>query len=282
MKIISGKPVAEHIRAEVTDKLYGVEAMLGRKPKLAILRAGNEAADLSYERSAIKTIEQCGMEAESVSFPREVSDSVFSRSFHMLNEDANVDGILLMRPFPPQINDGFITSCIDYRKDIDGVSPINAASLYMGMDTLTPCTAQAVIEILRYYKINIRGKHAVILGRSKVVGKPLSMLLLNEDATVTICHSQTEDLKKITKKADILISCVGKPRFINSEYIKKGCVVIDVGINIDENGKICGDVDFDDCAEKARAITPVPGGVGAVTSAVLAKNLIKAANKDLL
>ncbi len=282
MKTITGRPVAEYIKAEVMEKLYGVEAMLGRKPKLAILRAGNEAADLSYEKNAVRTIEQCGMEAEVIAFPREVSDSVFSRSFHMLNEDINVDGILLMRPFPPQINDGFITSCIDYRKDIDGVSPINAAGLYMGMETLTPCTAQAVIEILKYYKIPVKGRHAVIIGRSKVVGKPLSMLLLNEDATVTICHSQTEDLKKITKKADILISCAGKPGMINSEYIKKGCVIIDVGINIDENGKLCGDVDFEDCAKKARAITPVPGGVGAVTSAVLAKNLIKAANRDLL
>ena len=144
MKTITGRPVAEYIKAEVMEKLYGVEAMLGRKPKLAILRAGSEAADLSYEKNALRTIEQCGMTAEVVSFPREVSDSVFSRSFHMLNEDINVDGILLMRPFPPQINDGFITSCIDYRKDIDGVSPINAAGLYMGMETLTPCTAQAL------------------------------------------------------------------------------------------------------------------------------------------
>ena len=282
MRELNGRPVAEAIGGEIKEKLPGVEMMLGRKPKLAVIRCGEKPEDLSYERNAIRRIREFGMEAESIVFPEDVNDNIFQRAFGKINEDKRTDGILLMRPLPPQLNEGFIISCMDSEKDVDGISPVNAAGLYLGTDGFAPCTAQAVVELLKYYKISLAGKNVVIIGRSNVVGKPLSMLLLKEDATVTICHSRTAELQKVSRRADILISAIGRPRMINSDYIKRSCVVIDVGINTDRDGKLCGDVDFEDCRLKASAITPVPGGVGAVTTAVLAKHLLLAANRDLL
>lgn len=282
MKELKGKPVADAICKDIRDKSESVSEMLGRKPKLAIIRCGEKPEDISYERNASKRMRELGMEVESFSFPEDISESVFMREFSAVNEDKRTDGILLMRPLPKSINEGFVISCIDSMKDVDGISPVNAAGIYMSADCFAPCTAQAVIELLDHYKIKAAGKHVVIVGRSMVLGKPLSMLLLSRDATVTICHSKTKDLEKLTKKADILITAIGKPRFITSDHIKKGAIVIDVGINTDKNGKLCGDVDFDDISSKASMATPVPGGVGAVTTAVLAKHVLSAANRDLL
>ena len=282
MKEFKGRPVSEAIGKDIREKLSSVETMLGRKPRLAIIRCGEKPSDLTYEKNAARRIREFGMEAESFVFPEDVSDNIFLRSFNALNEDKRTDGILLMRPLPPQLNEGFIISCIDSEKDVDGISPVNAAGLYLGTEGFAPCTAQAVMELLHYYKVELPGKNVVVIGRSNVVGKPLSMLLLKEDATVTICHSRTKDLEKVTKKADILISAIGRARAITSDHIKKGAIVIDVGINTDREGRLCGDVDYEDCKLKAGAITPVPGGVGAVTTAILAKHLFEAANKDLL
>ncbi len=282
MKEFKGRPVSEAIGKDIREKLSSVETMLGRKPRLAIIRCGEKPSDLTYEKNAARRIREFGMEAESFVFPEDVSDNIFLRSFNALNEDKRIDGILLMRPLPPQLNEGFIISCIDSEKDVDGISPVNAAGLYLGTEGFAPCTAQAVMELLHYYKVELPGKNVVVIGRSNVVGKPLSMLLLKEDATVTICHSRTKDLEKVTKKADILISAIGRARAITSDHIKKGAIVIDVGINTDREGRLCGDVDYEDCKLKAGAITPVPGGVGAVTTAILAKHLFEAANKDLL
>ncbi len=282
MKELRGKEVSDAIGAEIREKLSSVEVMLGRKPRLAIVRCGERPEDLSYERNAVKRIREFGMEAVTVTFPEDVNDNVFQRAFNDLNLDKQVDGVLLMRPLPPQLNEGFIISCIDSEKDVDGVSPVNAAGLYYGSDCFAPCTAQAVLELMKHYGIEPEGKNVVILGRSNVAGKPLAMLLLRENATVTICHSKTRDLQKITRRADILITAMGSPRCITSDYIKKSAIVIDVGINTDRFGKLCGDVDYEDCSLKASAMTPVPGGIGAVTTAVLAKHLFEAANRDLL
>ena len=282
MKELRGKEVSDAIGAEIREKLPSVEVMLGRKPRLAIVRCGERPEDLSYERNAVKRIREFGMEAVTVTFPEDVNDNVFQRAFNDLNLDKQVDGVLLMRPLPPQLNEGFIISCIDSEKDVDGVSPVNAAGLYYGSDCFAPCTAQAVLELMKHYGIEPEGKNVVILGRSNVAGKPLAMLLLRENATVTICHSKTRDLQKITRRADILITAMGSPRCITSDYIKKSAIVIDVGINTDRFGKLCGDVDYEDCSLKASAMTPVPGGIGAVTTAVLAKHLFEAANRDLL
>ena len=282
MKELRGKEVSDAIGAEIREKLSSVEVMLGRKPRLAIVRCGERPEDLSYERNAVKRIREFGMEAVTVTFPEDVNDNAFQRAFNDLNLDKQVDGVLLMRPLPPQLNEGFIISCIDSEKDVDGVSPVNAAGLYYGSDCFAPCTAQAVLELMKHYGIEPEGKNVVILGRSNVAGKPLAMLLLRENATVTICHSKTRDLQKITRRADILITAMGSPRCITSDYIKKSAIVIDVGINTDRYGKLCGDVDYEDCSLKASAMTPVPGGIGAVTTAVLAKHLFEAANRDLL
>ena len=283
MKELKGRPVADAIVREIQGRMEGVSAMLGRVPKLAILRCGEESADLTYERSALRMAQHCGIEAETYCFPKEVSEAVFSHTFHELNGLRAVDGILLMRPLPEHLNIGFLTSCIDARKDVDGVSPVNTAGIYAGSDeSFAPCAAQAVIELLHYYQIPLAGKHVVVAGRSDVAGKPLAMLLLKEDATVTICHSQTEGLEKICKKADVVISAAGHPHLITEAFLRKGAVVVDVGACTDENGKLCGDVDMESCRNKARALTPVPGGIGIVTTAVLMKHVMQAASQDLL
>ena len=282
MKELRGLPVSEAIGAEVREKAQAVEVMLGRRPHLSIVRCGEDPADIAYEKSALKKAEAFGLSADVKPFPETVSDSVFMHEFAELNEDRATDGILLMRPLPSQINEGFIISCMDAMKDVDGVSPVNAAGLYLGTDGFAPCTAEAVMEILKYYQIPLEGKRAVILGRSNVVGKPLALLLLKENATVTICHSRTPEPEKICRKADILISACGKAKYVTENFIKKGAVVIDVGMDLDENGELCGDVDYESCRKKASAMTPVPGGVGTVTTAVLMRHVLEAANRDIL
>ena len=282
MKELRGKAVSDSIREEVRRQAEEISRDLGRRPRLVILRCGEQPADLAYERNALKKVQDFGMEAVSVALPEDIGDSEFFHRFSELNEDKEVDGILLMRPLPPQLNEGFVISIMDAMKDLDGVSPVNAAGVYLGTESFAPCTAEAVMELLHHYRIPVEGKHVVILGRSQVVGRPLSMLLLSENATVTICHSHTKDLEKLCKKADILISAMGKPAFVTADFLKKGAVVIDVGMNTDQNGKICGDVDFESCSTRAKAITPVPGGVGAVTTAVLCRHLLQAAGRDIL
>lgn len=281
MKELRGKAVSDSIREEVRRQAEEISRDLGRRPRLVILRCGEQPADLAYERNALKKVQDFGMEAVSVALPEDIGDSEFFRRFSELNEDKEVDGILLMRPLPPQLNEGFVISIMDAMKDLDGVSPVNAAGVYLGTESFAPCTAEAVMELLHHYRILVEGKHVVILGRSQVVGRPLSMLLLSENATVTICHSHTRDLEKLCKKADILISAMGKPAFVTADFLKKGAVVIDVGMNTDQNGKLCGDVDFESCSTRAKAITPVPGGVGAVTTAVLCRHLLQAAGRDI-
>ena len=282
MKELRGKAVSDNIREEVRRQSEEISRDLGRRPRLVILRCGEQPADLAYERNALKKVQDFGMEAVSVALPEDIGDSEFFHRFSELNEDKEVDGILLMRPLPPQLNEGFVISIMDAMKDLDGVSPVNAAGVYLGTESFAPCTAEAVMELLHHYRIPVEGKHVVILGRSQVVGRPLSMLLLSENATVTICHSHTRDLEKLCKKADILISAMGKPAFVTADFLKKGAVVIDVGMNTDRNGKLCGDVDFESCSTRAKAITPVPGGVGAVTTAVLCRHLLQAAGRDIL
>lgn len=281
MKELRGKAVSDSIREEVRRQAEEISRDLGRRPRLVILRCGEQPADLAYERNALKKVQDFGMEAVSVALPEDIGDSEFFRRFSELNEDKEVDGILLMRPLPPQLNEGFVISIMDAMKDLDGVSPVNAAGVYLGTESFAPCTAEAVMELLHHYRIPVEGKHVVILGRSQVVGKPLSMLLLSENATVTICHSHTRDLEKLCKKADILISAMGKPAFVTADFLKRGAVVIDVGMNTDKDGKLCGDVDFESCSTRAKAITPVPGGVGAVTTAVLCRHLLQAAGRDI-
>ena len=275
MIVLKGAEVSARIKEEVHKILAGWEK---EAPKLAIVRVGENPDDMSYERGAKKKLESFGLRAESCVYPADISDEDFKNEFRKINEDPGVDGILLLRPLPKQICQKDIETMIDPAKDVDGISPVNMAKVFAGDATgFAPCTAEAVVEVLKQKDIPITGKRVVSVGRSMVVGKPLSMLMLKENATVTICHTRTRDLIGTCQGAEILVAAAGKAKMLNGEYVAKDAVVVDVGINVDENGKLCGDVDFDSIQEKASMATPVPGGVGAVTTAVLAKHLVLAA-----
>lgn len=274
MITLKGSVVSATIKEQVQDMLGTLE---GCVPRLAIIRVGENPDDMSYERGATKKMESFGLQVQSYVFPGDMSDDAFKREFQAINQDESIDGILLLRPLPKQICEADIEKMIDPSKDLDGISPVNIAKVFAG-DTsgFAPCTAEAVIEVLKAYDIPITGKKVTIVGRSMVVGKPLSMLMLKENATVTICHTRTVDLPKTCRDAEILVAAAGRARMLNADYVGQDAVVIDVGINVDENGTLCGDVDFDSLEGVASMATPVPGGVGAVTTAVLAKHLVQA------
>lgn len=271
---LRGKKVSDGIKEYVSKELETLSFV----PKLAIVRVGENPDDMSYERGATKKLKSFGLDVASYVFPQDISDEDFKKAFKDINEDDEVTGILLLRPLPRTINEKNIENMIDPKKDLDGISPINIAKVFAGDTTgFSPCTAEAVIEVLKAYDIELTGKRVTVVGRSMVVGKPVSMLLLKENATVTMTHTRTVDLKKTCSDAEIVIAAAGRAKMLNSDYCGQDAVMIDVGINVDENGKLCGDVDYATLDGKASAATPVPGGVGTVTTAVLAKHLIQAA-----
>ena len=271
---LRGKKVSDGIKEYVSKELETLSFV----PKLAIVRVGENPDDMSYERGATKKLKSFGLDVASYVFPQDISDEEFKKAFRDINEDDEVTGILLLRPLPRTINEKDIENMIDPKKDLDGISPINIAKVFAGDTTgFSPCTAEAVIEVLKAYDIELTGKRVTVVGRSMVVGKPVSMLLLKENATVTMTHTRTVDLKKTCSDAEIVIAAAGRAKMLNSDYCGQNAVMIDVGINVDENGKLCGDVDYATLDGKASAATPVPGGVGTVTTAVLAKHLIQAA-----
>lgn len=271
---LRGKKVSDGIKEYVSNELETLSFV----PKLAIVRVGENPDDMSYERGATKKLKSFGLDVASYVFPQDISDEDFKKAFKDINEDDEVTGILLLRPLPRTINEKDIENMIDPKKDLDGISPINIAKVFAGDTTgFSPCTAEAVIEVLKAYDIELTGKRVTVIGRSMVVGKPVSMLLLKENATVTMTHTRTVDLKKTCSDAEIVIAAAGRAKMLNSDYCGQDAVMIDVGINVDENGKLCGDVDYATLDGKASAATPVPGGVGTVTTAVLAKHLIQAA-----
>ena len=271
---LRGKKVSDGIKEYVSKELETLSFV----PKLAIVRVGENPDDMSYERSATKKLKSFGLDVASYVFPQDISDEDFKKAFKDINENDEVTGILLLRPLPRTINEKDIENMIDSKKDLDGISPINIAKVFAG-DTsgFSPCTAEAVIEVLKAYDIELTGKRVTVVGRSMVVGKPVSMLLLKENATVTMTHTRTVNLKKTCSDAEIVIAAAGRAKMLNSDYCGQDAVMVDVGINVDDNGKLCGDVDYSTLDGKASAATPVPGGVGTVTTAVLAKHLIQAA-----
>ena len=271
---LRGKKVSDGIKEYVSKELETLSFV----PKLAIVRVGENPDDMSYERGATKKLKSFGLDVASYVFPQDISDEAFKKAFKDINEDDEVTGILLLRPLPRTINEKDIENMIDPKKDLDGISPINIAKVFAGDTTgFSPCTAEAVIEVLKAYDIELTGKRVTVVGRSMVVGKPVSMLLLKENATVTMTHTRTVDLKKTCSDAEIVIAAAVRAKMLNSDYCGQDAVMIDVGINVDENGKLCGDVDYATLDGKASAATPVPGGVGTITTAVLAKHLIQAA-----
>ncbi|AIS53134.1 methenyl-tetrahydrofolate dehydrogenase [Thermoanaerobacter kivui] len=274
--ILSGKEVAEALKESLIKEVSELKGK-GYTPCLKIVIVGDRPDSVAYIKGALKRCSEIGIEASVLELPGDISEQEFIKKIHELNNDESVNGMLIMRPLPSQISEDRVKYEISPEKDLDCFSPINVAKVMAGeKEGFPPCTPQAVIEILDHFKIDPAGKKVAVVGRSMVVGRPLAMMLLQRNATVTICHSKTKDLAEETKRAEILIAAVGKAKMVKKDMVGEGAVVIDVGINVDENGKLCGDVDFDDVKDKVAMITPVPGGVGSVTTTVLAKHVIKA------
>lgn len=270
--LLDGKKVAESIYSKLVLDL----SLLPVVPKLMVVLVGDDPASQTYVRSKTKKCSDLGIRSETLALPSSTTEAELLDTIKKLNQDKDVHGILVQLPLPKGIDKNRVIWSIDPKKDVDGLHPENSGRLFAGEPRLVPCTPLGVIEIFSFYNLPIQGKRAVIIGRSDIVGKPAAMLMLQNQATVVVCHSKTKDLTAETKSADIVIAALGQPRFIKPEMVKDGAVVIDVGIHRTENG-LCGDVDFDAVAPKTTAITPVPGGVGPLTIAMLMKNLVLAA-----
>ena len=272
-QIIDGKAISKQIKEECRLKAVRYKAQ-GIEITLAVIQVGSDPASGVYVRNKKRACEECGIKSLSYELPEETSEEELLSLIGRLNADREVNGILVQLPLPEQIDEDKVIQAIDVAKDVDGFHPMSAGALCTGQKGFVSCTPAGIIELLKRSNIEISGKECVVAGRSNIVGKPAALLLLRENGTVTLCHSKTADLKEVTKRADILVVAVGRPKFITADYVKEGAVVIDVGIHRNENGKLCGDVDFDSVAPKCSAITPVPGGVGPMTIAMLMSNCV--------
>lgn len=272
---IDGKQISKDIKEELKEEVASLAAQ-GRKCCLAVIQVGNDPASSVYVGNKKKACAYIGIESLAYELPEETTEDELLEIIDKLNKDTNVHGILCQLPLPKQINEDHIIKAISPKKDVDGFHPQNVGALVIGEQGFVSCTPAGIIQLLKRSNIEMDGKHCVVVGRSNIVGKPMSLLMLRENATVTICHSHTKNLEEICKEADILIVAIGKPQFIGKEYVKKRAVVIDVGIHRDENNKLCGDVKFDEVEPVASYITPVPGGVGPMTIAMLMHNCVEA------
>lgn len=273
-QIIDGKKISQEIKDELREKMAELKQK-GESRCLAVIQIGNDPASSVYVNNKKKACEYIGIDSESYHLPEETTEKELLELIDELNRKPEVNGILVQLPLPKQIDENKILLAISPEKDVDGFHPVNVGNLSIGRPGFVSCTPAGVIQLLKRSGIEIEGKECVVLGRSNIVGKPMAMLLLRENGTVTVCHSRTKDLKEITKRADILVAAIGKPKFIDADYVKEGAVVIDVGIHRNENGKLCGDVDFESVAPHCAAITPVPGGVGPMTIAMLMNNCVE-------
>ena len=273
-KIIDGKQISLDIKNELKEKVAKYKEQ-GIEITLAVVKVGNDPASAVYVRNKEKACEYVGINSKTLALPEETTEEELLNVVKKLNEDKNVNGILVQLPLPKHIDESKVLLTIDSTKDVDGFHPVNVGKMVIGEDTFLPCTPAGIIEMIKRTDIDIEGKHCVIVGRSNIVGKPMAMLMLKENATVTIAHSRTKDLKEVTKRADIIVAAIGKAKFVTADYVKEGAVVIDVGMDRDENGKLCGDVDFESVSKVASAITPVPGGVGPMTVTMLLVNCLR-------
>lgn len=274
-KIIDGKAVAAKIKEQIKNEVTLLKEK-GKVPGLAVVIVGNNPASRVYVNNKKKACEDTGMYSVEYALSEETTEEELKELIVKLNSDAKIHGILVQLPLPSHINDKAVIDTISPEKDVDAFHPVNVGKIMIGDYELAPCTPAGVMELIKETGIEIAGKECVIIGRSNIVGKPQAMLMLQNNATVTVCHSRTKDLKEVVKRADIVIAAVGKAKMVTADMIKPGAVVIDVGMNRDENGKLCGDVDFDSVSEVASYITPVPGGVGPMTIAMLMKNTLTA------
>lgn len=280
-KLMLGTEVAKAMKEALTLKTERLKEQ-GTVPCLAIVRVGERPDDISYERGAKKKMEGIGIECRSIVLEEAISMARFEEVIRGLNTEADVHGILLLRPLPKHLDEKQVKTWMDPEKDMDCMCDSNILKVFAGEKTdYAPCTAEAVMEMLNYYQIPLAGKQVAIIGRSMVIGKPLAMLMLHAHATVTMCHSRSEEMDAICRNADILVAAAGKAKMVKAKMVKEGAVVVDVGINMDENGKLCGDVDFEDVEIKVSAISPVPKGVGSITTSVLAKHVLLAAEKSI-
>lgn len=273
-QLIDGKAISTQIKEECREKVAAYKEK-GIEISLAVIQVGADPASSVYVRNKKKACEFCGMTSLSYELPEETTQEELLALIRKLNADDAVNGILVQLPLPKHINEDLVIQTIDPKKDVDGFHPQSVGALCIGQPGFVSCTPAGIIQLLKRSNIEIAGKECVVIGRSNIVGKPMALLLLRENGTVTVCHSRTKDLKEVTKRADILIVAIGKPKFITAEYVKEDAVVIDVGIHRKEDGKLCGDVDFDSVAEKTSAITPAPGGVGPMTIAMLMHNCVE-------
>ena len=271
--IIDGKAISAQIKEECRQQVLAYKEK-GIEICLAVIQVGADPASSVYVNNKKKACEFCGMKSLSYELPEETTEEELLEIIHKLNDDKSVNGILVQLPLPKHIDEDLVIRTIDPQKDVDGFHTQSVGALCIGQPGFVSCTPAGIIQLLKRSGIEIAGKECVVVGRSNIVGKPMALLLLRENGTVTVCHSRTKDLKEVTKRADILIVAIGKPKFITADYVKEGAVVIDVGIHRNENNKLCGDVDFEDVAEKTSAITPVPGGVGPMTIAMLMHNCV--------
>ena len=281
-KIIDGKAIANALQERFKEQIAYFSMTVGRKPKLAVIMVGDDPASAIYVRNKIRACENVGITSESYKLPDNTDSETLEALIAKLNEDKLTDGILVQLPLPSQLNAKKIISLIDPKKDVDGFSSENIGSLLLDDKVgLYSCTPLGIMQLIKSTGIDLTGKHAVVVGRSNEVGKPVALMLLQKNATVTICHSKTVDLASVTRQADVLVVAVGQKHIIGADMVKEGAVVIDVGINREEDGKLCGDVDFDAVLPKAAFITPVPGGVGPMTIAMLMANTLKAAKRNV-
>jgi methylenetetrahydrofolate dehydrogenase (NADP+)/methenyltetrahydrofolate cyclohydrolase len=273
---LTGKPVADHLKDNIIKRVNELRYK-GIVPKMIIIRVGNREDDIVYERSILKNCDKLGIVGTVTELPVNVTMEELSKVIEEANRDNEIHGIMLFRPLPKHLDQDSISRIINPNKDIDCMSPTNIENVFEGKKLgFAPCTPKAVIEMLKYYELPLKGANVVVVGRSMVVGKPLAMLLLEENATVTICHSKTKNMSETTKNADVVIAAIGKAKFMNEDYFTKESVVIDVGINDDGDGKICGDVDYDIVFGKVKALNPAAGGVGTITTTILLNHVVNA------
>lgn len=277
-KVIDGKKIAAEIQAKI-EKDVAVLKERGKQPGLAVVLVGDNQASRTYVRNKQKRTEAVGMKSVLIELPETVSEKELLETVETLNHDDTIHGILVQLPLPKHISEDKVIDTISSEKDVDGFHPLNVGNLFIGKPTFLPCTPAGIIELIKSTGESIEGKKAVVIGRSNIVGKPVAQLLLQENATVTIAHSRTRDLEKVASEADILVVAIGIAKFIKKEAVKEGAIVIDVGMDRDENNKLCGDVDYDDVVSKAGYITPVPGGVGPMTITMLLANTLRAAKQ---
>lgn len=279
-EILDGKMLSGIIKEDIKQKLSEIYKTTDKRCKLAVVMIGDNPASAIYVRNKIKACEQSLIESVSVKLSADITQQQAETEVKKL-VNSDIDGILIQLPLPKHLDEKKLLSLIPVEKDVDGFSSENVGKLMLGEDCLIACTPNGVIRLLKHYKIDLNGKNAVVVGRSNIVGKPMSLLLLKENCTVTICHSKTKDISFYTKNADIVVMAVGIAKFLKADMIKENAVIVDVGMDRDENGKLCGDVDYDECSQKASYITPVPGGVGPMTIAMLLENVFKAFTKKL-